>query len=101
MGGLLISRLSEFSSVAPDRLAEAIKEAVAKKPTGLILDLRGNPGGLLDSAVRIGSYFVKEGPIVIERIEGWHRAQLRSPGTLPDRRHTPGSPGRRRERQRL
>jgi len=29
--------------------------------------LRGNPGGLLDAAVRIGSYFVKEGPIVIER----------------------------------
>jgi carboxyl-terminal processing protease len=59
--------LSEFSSVAPNRLAEAIKEAVAKKPEGLILDLRGNPGGLLDSAVRIGSYFVKDGPIVIER----------------------------------
>jgi carboxyl-terminal processing protease len=59
--------LSEFSSVAPERLAEAIKAAVEKKPAGLILDLRGNPGGLLDAAVRIGSYFVKEGPIVIER----------------------------------
>jgi carboxyl-terminal processing protease len=59
--------LSEFSSVAPGRLAEAVQAAVAKKPVGLILDLRGNPGGLLDAAVRIGSYFVKEGPIVIER----------------------------------
>jgi carboxyl-terminal processing protease len=59
--------LSEFSSVAPDRLAEAIKTALTKKPVGVILDLRGNPGGLLDAAVRIGSYFVKEGPIVIER----------------------------------
>ncbi len=50
--------LSEFSSVAPGRLEEALKLALAKKPTGLILDLRGNPGGLLDAAVRIGSYFV-------------------------------------------
>ena len=44
---------------------------MAKKPNGLILDLRGNPGGLLDASVRIGSYFVPEGPIVIERIPGW------------------------------
>jgi carboxyl-terminal processing protease len=61
--------LSEFSSVAPDRVEGAIKEAIARKPVGLILDLRGNPGGLLDSAVSIGSYFVREGPIVIERME--------------------------------
>jgi carboxyl-terminal processing protease len=59
--------LSEFSSVAPDRLKQAIEEALDKKPVGMILDLRGNPGGLLDAAVRIGSYFVETGPIVIER----------------------------------
>lgn len=59
--------LSEFSSIAPNRLADAINKALATKPTGLILDLRGNPGGLLDAAVRIGSYFVPDGPILIER----------------------------------
>ncbi len=59
--------LSDFSSLAAQRLADAMKKALAKKPTGLILDLRGNPGGLLDAAVRIGSYFVPEGNIVIER----------------------------------
>jgi len=61
--------LSEFSSVASGRLEEALKTALAKKPTGLILDLRGNPGGLLDAAVRIGSYFVPEGNILIERFQ--------------------------------
>ena len=61
--------LSEFSSVAPGRLEDALKAALAKKPAGLILDLRGNPGGLLDAAVRIGSYFVPEGDIVIERFK--------------------------------
>lgn len=61
--------LSEFSSVASGRLAEAMKAALAAKPAGLILDLRGNPGGLLDAAVQIGSYFVPEGNILIERFQ--------------------------------
>ncbi len=61
--------LSEFSSVASGRLEDALKSALAKKPTGLILDLRGNPGGLLDAAVRIGSYFVPDGNILIERFQ--------------------------------
>jgi carboxyl-terminal processing protease len=59
--------LSEFSNVAPDRLAGAMKEALKSNPSGLILDLRGNPGGLLDAAVQIGSYFVTKGNILIER----------------------------------
>jgi carboxyl-terminal processing protease len=61
--------LSEFSSIAPRRLADALNAALAKKPTGLILDLRGNPGGLLDVAVTIGSYFVPQGNILIERMK--------------------------------
>ncbi len=59
--------LTDFSTLAPRRLAAALSAAVAKKPTGIVLDLRGNPGGLLDSAVQIGSYFVPEGNILIER----------------------------------
>jgi carboxyl-terminal processing protease len=59
--------LREFSTLAPNRLADALNQALAKKPKGVILDLRGNPGGLLDASVRIGSYFVPKGPIVIER----------------------------------
>jgi len=61
--------LSEFSSVAPQRLSEALTAALAKKPAGLVFDLRGNPGGLLDAAVTIGSYFVPDGNIVIERFK--------------------------------
>ena len=68
-GKIAYIALSEFSSIAPQRLAEAMDEALAQKPTGLILDLRGNPGGLLDAAVRIGSYFVPEGDILIERFK--------------------------------
>ncbi len=66
-GRIAYIALSEFSSVAPERLASALQEVLAAKPKGLILDLRGNPGGLLDAAVRIGSYFVPKGSILIER----------------------------------
>jgi carboxyl-terminal processing protease len=61
--------LSEFSSIAPARLGAALEQAVSRKPSGIILDLRGNPGGLLDAAVRIGSFFVPEGNILIERFK--------------------------------
>ena len=73
-GQIAYIALSEFSSVAPDRMADALRDALAQKPSGLILDLRGNPGGFLDAAIRIGSYFVPEGKvpgdnIVIERLK--------------------------------
>lgn len=59
--------LSEFSSIAPQRTQDALRTAVSRKPKGIILDLRDNPGGLLDASVRIGSYFISEGNILIER----------------------------------
>lgn len=68
-GKIAYIALAEFSSVAPNRLAEALNEAIDNKPTGIILDLRGNPGGWLDAAVTIGSYFVPDGNIVIERFK--------------------------------
>ena len=61
--------LSDFSAVAPDRLAQALLAALDGKPDGLILDLRGNPGGLLDASVEIGSFFVPTGNILIERFK--------------------------------
>jgi carboxyl-terminal processing protease len=66
--------LGEFNALAPQRLADALKTALAGQPAGLILDLRGNPGGFLDAAVRIGSYFVPAGKvpgdnIVVERFK--------------------------------
>ena len=73
--------LSEFSNVAPARLAGALRTALATNPVGLILDLRGNPGGLLDASVQIGSYFVPEGNILLERFkDGRERAYPRQGG---------------------
>lgn len=61
-------KLFNFSATAPAMFKQALKEFVGSGNTGLILDLRGNPGGYMDAAVDVASYFLPEGtPVVIER----------------------------------
>ena len=67
--GIAYLRLGEFSSPAEVQVQAALEEMLAQNPTGLVLDLRGNPGGLLRSAVDISSEFVPDGPILIERFK--------------------------------
>lgn len=58
-------RLSLFGDDTQDLLEQAIKELQAKKPKGVIVDVRNNPGGLLDGAIDATSLFTNErGPIV-------------------------------------
>lgn len=67
--GIAYLRLGEFSTPALAQVRAALDEMLAQKPVGLVLDLRGNPGGLLRSAVDISSEFVPDGPILIERFK--------------------------------
>jgi carboxyl-terminal processing protease len=54
-------RLSQFSADATDELRTAIREAEAAGATALIMDVRNNPGGLLEQALNVVSQFVKDG----------------------------------------
>jgi carboxyl-terminal processing protease len=60
-------RLTDFNNVAADRLRDDLQALLARKPRGLIFDLRGNPGGYLHIAVAIGSQFVGQGVILTEK----------------------------------
>jgi carboxyl-terminal processing protease len=62
-------RLNEFGQTATEKVKEALRELNAQAPRGLILDLRGNPGGFLSVAVEVTSQFVSDGPILIERFK--------------------------------
>lgn len=66
--GLGYARISQFMEHTADDLKAAlnqmVKENNGRDLSGLILDLRNNPGGLLAQAVRIGDMFLKEGVIV-------------------------------------
>lgn len=59
-------KLSEFNSVAVDRIRDAVDALDVNSRRGLIFDLRGNPGGLLSSAVDVGSFFIEDGVLLYE-----------------------------------
>jgi len=58
-------RLLSFSSEASRQLAHGIEKAKGEGADGLVLDLRENPGGLLDEAVSSASLFLPEGEVVV------------------------------------
>ncbi len=67
-------RLSQFGEQTPDDFEDALRKLEKKGMEALILDLRGNPGGLLDVAVKIVEKFVPRGTLVVST-EGRGAAQ--------------------------
>ena len=68
-------RLDEFSSHAAEQMKEAIEELHKKQASAFVLDLRGNPGGLLFASVDIARMWMQQGEIVdiVDR-QGGHRS---------------------------
>jgi carboxyl-terminal processing protease len=60
-------RIAGFSERVGDDLAAAISAAEAQGATGLILDLRNNPGGLLSEAVNVAGRFLPNDTVVVLR----------------------------------
>ena len=63
--GVFVIRLYSFSSTSADLFRNALKEFSTSHTDKLLLDLRGNPGGYLDSAVSMASWFLEGGKIVV------------------------------------
>ena len=61
--GLL--KLFEFNKGVGDKVRAAVKDLQAKGAQGFILDVRNNPGGLLDEAVNVASVFLPSGQEVV------------------------------------
>jgi carboxyl-terminal processing protease len=57
-------KLDEFSSHAAEQMKGAIEDLSEKQVSGFVLDLRGNPGGLLFSSVEIARMWMEKGAIV-------------------------------------
>ncbi|MGV8833197.1 MAG: S41 family peptidase [Devosia sp.] len=70
-GDVALIRLSRFSEQAFVGIEKAIKDIYAERdgvaPKGIILDLRNNPGGLVDQSVYVADAFLKQGAIVLTR----------------------------------
>ncbi|MFK4810877.1 S41 family peptidase [Devosia neptuniae] len=70
-GDVAVLRLSRFSEQAFVGIQQAIKDIYAERkdvpPKGIILDLRNNPGGLVDQSVYVADAFLKQGAVVLTR----------------------------------
>ncbi len=64
--GLLIGyvRLKQFNANASREMKDTLKDLEIKKVSGYVLDLRSNPGGLLESSIDISRQFIDKGIIV-------------------------------------
>lgn len=60
----LYARISSFQENTAEELSALIQKNNPQKMTGMILDLRDNPGGLLDQAVAVTDLFIESGIIV-------------------------------------
>jgi len=65
--GIFVIKISNFNDDTLNLFYEAVNTVLLKNPTGIILDLRNNPGGYLETAVDIASEWVEAGPVVAEQ----------------------------------
>jgi carboxyl-terminal processing protease len=66
--GIAYVRVTNFQRNTVEDVENVLNELRSEGMTGLVLDLRGNPGGLLDSAWRMSSLFLRKGdPVVSTR----------------------------------
>ncbi len=64
-GSIAHVSIDSFDATTADNFAVVAKQIKQSNATGMVLDVRGNPGGFLDAAVKIASQFVPEGSLVV------------------------------------
>jgi carboxyl-terminal processing protease len=63
--GIGYVRLTQFNETTDREVADALKELGANSLDGLILDMRNNPGGLLNEAVAVGDIFLEKNQLIV------------------------------------
>lgn len=80
-GHIAYVQIYSFSANVDDEFIKAAQELTTAKADRLIIDLRGNPGGLLDSSVNIAGWLVPAGSVVVqEQFGNGLTDQLRAQG---------------------
>jgi len=76
-------KISAFSNGVTKDLQAALKQIQAEGATGIVLDLRNDPGGLLDESIGVASQFIGSGNVLIARdAQGQEKAISVDPGGL-------------------
>ncbi len=79
-------RITQFTAETADEVREGVQQLIDDGATGIILDLRGNPGGLLSATVDVASEFLTDGLVTYEvnsrgNREDW---KVKQGGKFPD-----------------
>ena len=80
--GVFIISISKFAEDTDKLFNQAVSDILKQNPSGVILDLRHNPGGLLDSAVEVANEFLPAGKTIVEeRFRGGQKTIFTSDGS--------------------
>ena len=80
--GILYIQVAAFSAGVSDQVQSLLSKYPHNK--GVILDLRDNPGGMIDEAAKLASLFLSTGPVVSYSVQGGDDQYLTSTNTSPD-----------------
>jgi carboxyl-terminal processing protease len=76
-------RLSQFTANGEADIVRSIEEATAADATAMILDVRNNPGGLLEQAINVTSQFLEDGNVLLEEdADGNRKSYAVKPGGI-------------------
>lgn len=64
-GDVFVISVATFTSNSPDLFRNALRDFVNSGDNKLVLDLRGNPGGYLEAAVDMASWFLPAGKVIV------------------------------------
>lgn len=83
--GIAVITVAIFNQDTQSLFKEAVDEVLKENPKGLILDLRNNPGGLLDAAINLAGYWMDGQTALVEDVRGVKTEYPASgPGLLKD-----------------
>jgi carboxyl-terminal processing protease len=74
--GVFVIQLMSFTANSPELFRNALREFVRSGDTKLVLDLRGNPGGYLEAAVEMGSWFLQSGKVIVTEDYAGHAPNI-------------------------
>ncbi len=78
--GIYVIKISHFNSDTIDLFDEAVREIQDKNPKGIILDLRNNPGGYLETSIEVASEWIENDIVVKEKLSSGNEKKYKSRG---------------------
>jgi carboxyl-terminal processing protease len=72
-------KLADFTTEAALEVKNALKDLKSQNATSIVLDLRGNPGGLLDEAINVSNIFIDKGLEIVStkgKADNWNQSYL-------------------------